>query len=38
MTTHDILHSVAFIIIAMGIPFVGALLINYVANRFKNLK
>lgn len=38
MTNHDILHLVAFILIAIGIPFIGAVLINYVANRFKNLK
>lgn len=38
MTNHDILHSLAFIVIAIGIPFIGALLIDYVANRFKNLK
>lgn len=38
MTNHDILHLVAFILIAIGVPFLGALLIDYTAKRFKNLK
>lgn len=37
MTTHDIIHSVVFIVIAIGVPFLGAVLIDYVAKRFKRL-
>lgn len=38
MNTHDTIHAIGFILIVMGIPFIGALLIDYIANRFKNLK
>lgn len=37
MTSNDILMLCTFIIIVMGIPFLGAVLIDYVAKRFKRL-